>query len=99
MVEEQKAFRVPIVVKATKDGKPVNVSLPLGVAQADQGSDMIIVTIGFLKKLGIPVRSLAERGFNGLTMNVADGSSARLTHYAEFEVGVHGIWRKVEAFV
>lgn len=32
-------------------------------------------------------------------MNVADESSARLTLYAEFEEGVHGIWRKVEAFV
>lgn len=35
----------------------------------------------------------------GLTMNVADGTSARLTHYSQFEIGVLGIWRKVEAFV
>ncbi|POS83490.1 hypothetical protein EPUL_004983, partial [Erysiphe pulchra] len=98
-MEEQKAFRLPIVVKTMKDGKPVRVSMPSGAAQADQGSDMIIVTVGFLKKLGLPVRILAESGLNGLTMNVADGSSARLTHYAELKIGVHGIWRRVEAFV
>ncbi|RKF77345.1 hypothetical protein GcM1_220050b [Golovinomyces cichoracearum] len=32
-------------------------------------------------------------------MNVADGTSAQLTHYFEFEIGVLGVWRKVEAFV
>ncbi|KAI0996300.1 hypothetical protein K3495_g11879, partial [Podosphaera aphanis] len=95
----EKAFRVPVVVRTIKNGKPVRVSLPLGVAQADQGSDMIIVTMGFLRKLGLSVKSLVERGFNGLTMNVADGSSSRLTHYSEFEIGVCGIWRKIEAFV
>ena len=31
--------------------------------------------------------------------NVADGTSARLTHYSEFEIGVLGVWRKIEAFV
>ena len=32
-------------------------------------------------------------------MNVADGTSAKLSHYSEFEIGVLGVWRKVEAFV
>ncbi|KAI0997730.1 hypothetical protein K3495_g10460 [Podosphaera aphanis] len=32
-------------------------------------------------------------------MNVADGTSARLTHCSRFEIGVLGIWRTVEAFV
>ncbi|RKF59570.1 hypothetical protein OnM2_059080 [Erysiphe neolycopersici] len=68
----EKAFRVPVVVKTLRDGKIVRVSLPLEVAQADQGSDMIIVTIRYLKKLGLPVKSLTERGFEGLTMNVAN---------------------------
>ncbi|POS82401.1 hypothetical protein EPUL_005000, partial [Erysiphe pulchra] len=37
--------------------------------------------------------------FEGLTMNVADETSAELTHYAEFEIGVLGVWRRIEAFV
>ncbi|KAI0991163.1 hypothetical protein K3495_g17024, partial [Podosphaera aphanis] len=85
---EQKAFRVPVTVRAKKLGKVMNVTLPTSLAQADQGSDMIIVTIGFLKKMGLPIKPLSERGFEGLTMNVADGTSARLTHYSEFEIGV-----------
>ncbi|RKF57444.1 hypothetical protein OnM2_074041 [Erysiphe neolycopersici] len=95
----EKAFRVPVVVKTIRNGKPVRVSLPMRVAQADQGSDMIIVTMGLLRKLGLSVKSLAERGFGGLTMNVADGISSRLTHYSEYEIRVCGIWRKIEAFV
>ncbi|POS84218.1 hypothetical protein EPUL_004465, partial [Erysiphe pulchra] len=39
------------------------------------------------------------QGIGGMTMNVANGTSAQLTHYASFELGVLGIWRKVEAFV
>lgn len=98
-VTEEKAFRIPVVVKARKNGEQMKVLLPTNVAQADQGSDMIIVTVGFLKRFGLPIRNLSERGMNGLTTNVADGTSARLTHYSQFEIGVFGIWRKVEAFV
>ncbi|KAI0997162.1 hypothetical protein K3495_g11025 [Podosphaera aphanis] len=82
-----------------KNGKPVKVSLPTSVSQADQGSDMIIMTVGFLEKFNLPLNSLSNRGMNGLTINVADGTSARLTHHSQFEIGVLGIWRKVEAFV
>ncbi|POS82380.1 hypothetical protein EPUL_006396, partial [Erysiphe pulchra] len=96
---DQKAFRVPVTVRSKKDGRIVNVTLPTGIAQADQGSDMIIVTVGFLKKLGLSANRLSEKGFEGLTMNVADGTSAELTHYSEFEIGVLGVWRKIEAFV
>ncbi|KAI1000227.1 hypothetical protein K3495_g7971 [Podosphaera aphanis] len=95
----QKAFRVPASIKTSRNGEGVNVKLPMNAAQADQGSDMIIVTVGLLKALNIQMKSLKGRGFDGMTMNVADGTSAQLTHYAEFEIGVLGIWRKVEAFV
>ncbi|RKF60580.1 hypothetical protein OnM2_049057, partial [Erysiphe neolycopersici] len=98
-ITNEKAFRLPVEVKTIKNGKPVRVSLPTKVAQADQGSDMVIVTIGFLEKFGLPIKSLSNKGLDGLTMNVADGTSARLTHYSQFEIGVLGVWRQVEAFV
>ncbi|KAI0992011.1 hypothetical protein K3495_g16175 [Podosphaera aphanis] len=98
-VTNERAFRIPVTVKTKKNGKPVTVSLPVSAAQADQGSDMIIVTVGFLEKFRLPVKTLSSRGMHGLTMNVADGTSARLTHYSQFEIGVLGIWRTVEAFV
>ncbi|RKF55793.1 hypothetical protein OnM2_086045 [Erysiphe neolycopersici] len=60
---------------------------------------MIIVTVGFLKKSGLSAKRLSERGFEGLTMNVTDGTSTEFTHYVEFDIGVLGIWRRVEAFV
>lgn len=95
----EKAFRIPVVVRTKSKGKVVNVTLPVHVSQADQGSDMIVATIGLLKALKIPVLPLSDLGFSGLTMNVADGTSSELTHYAVFEIGVYGIWRTVEAFV
>ncbi|POS83424.1 hypothetical protein EPUL_004130, partial [Erysiphe pulchra] len=67
--------------------------------QADQGSEMIIVTVGFLKKLELSAKRLSRKGFEGLIMNVADGTFVELTHYLEFEMGVLGVWRKIEAFV
>lgn len=96
---EQKPLRVPGVVRAKRNGKVVDVTLPLSVSRADSGSDMVVVTIGFLKALGIPAKALVGRGFSGLTMNVADGNTAELTHYSVFNLGVYGVWRKVEAFV
>ncbi|POS82059.1 hypothetical protein EPUL_005888, partial [Erysiphe pulchra] len=96
---ERKAFRVPVVVKTSKNGTPVNVVMPTEVSQADQGSDMIVVTIGFLRALGISTKPLSDVGYHNLTMNVADGRSAKLTHCCTLTIGVLGVWRKVDAFV
>lgn len=96
---ERKAFRVPVVVKTSKNGTPVNVVMPTEVSQADQGSDMIVVTIGFLRALGISTKPLSDIGYHNLTMNVADGRSAKLTHCCTLTIGVLGVWRKVDAFV
>ncbi|KAI1005917.1 hypothetical protein K3495_g2303 [Podosphaera aphanis] len=90
-VSQERAFRIPVTVKAKKDGKHEKVTLPISVAQADQESDMVIVTVGFLEKFGLPVKTLSSRGMNGLTMNVADDTLARLTQYPQFEIGVLGI--------
>ncbi|KAI0997595.1 hypothetical protein K3495_g10593 [Podosphaera aphanis] len=95
----EKVFRVPISVRTKKNGELVKVSLPEGIAQADQESDMKILTVGFLRRLGLPMRSLARIGLNGLLVKVADGTSAKLTHYSEFGVGSLGIRRTMRAFV
>ena len=96
---EKKAFRVPVVIRTEKDGKLMNIEMPQGVAQADQGSDMVVVSIGLLKAFNINPRPLAELGYNNLTMNVADGRATRLTQCCTLRVGVLGIWRTIEAFV
>ncbi|RKF60417.1 hypothetical protein OnM2_051053 [Erysiphe neolycopersici] len=96
---DRKAFRIPVIVRTSRGGKPANVALPTEVSQADQGSDMIVITIGLVRSLGIPVQPLAERGYHNLTMNVADGRAAKLTHCCTLTIGVLGIWRTVEAFV
>ncbi|RKF54648.1 hypothetical protein OnM2_096020 [Erysiphe neolycopersici] len=61
---KRKAFRVPVVVKTSRNGTPVNVAMPTEVSLADQGSDMIDVTIGFLRALGISTKPLSELGYH-----------------------------------
>lgn len=88
---ERKVFRVPVLVKTSKNGTSVNVVIPTEVSQADQGFDMIFVTIGFLRALGISTKLLSEVGYHNLTMNIADRSSAKLTHCCTLTIGVLGV--------
>lgn len=97
--KEEKAFRVPATIRTGKTGSTVDIDLPSGAAQADTGSEMVVITVGLVRRLGLPMLQLSERGFSGLKMNVADGTSAKLAYYTRFNVGVLGIWRQIEAFV
>ncbi|RKF63464.1 hypothetical protein OnM2_025123 [Erysiphe neolycopersici] len=92
--------KIPEIDFETFSGIPcANMNINQNQSLTDQESDMIIMTIGLLKALGLPMNTLTSRGFDGMTMNVADVTSAQLSHYASFELGVLGVWRKVEAFV
>lgn len=97
--DEHKSFRLPAVIKARQGKHLANVHLPPTVAQADTGSDMSVITIGLINHLDLPVYPLSSKGFSGLTMNVANGTSSSLTHFTTFNIGVLGVWRSVDAFV
>ncbi|RKF60441.1 hypothetical protein OnM2_051011, partial [Erysiphe neolycopersici] len=47
---DRKGFQAPIAVKISRNNIPINVAIPAEASQADQGSDMIVVTIGFLRQ-------------------------------------------------
>ncbi|KAK6585463.1 hypothetical protein PZA11_002190 [Diplocarpon coronariae] len=97
---EKKAFQIDCFIKMPdKNGSLVEVALPTHLTQVDQGSDMNVISHALVRKLKLKPIPLSERGFSGLTMNTADGGETELTHWVEFEVGTHGVWRKDEAFV
>ncbi|POS82096.1 hypothetical protein EPUL_006187, partial [Erysiphe pulchra] len=96
---EERAFCVPAVIRTRKDGKIVDVKLPPSVAQADTGSDMVVISYGLIKYLNLPMKLLSENGFSGLTMNVANGTSSPLKYFTSFQINVLGISRHVEAFL
>ncbi|RKF65339.1 hypothetical protein OnM2_009027, partial [Erysiphe neolycopersici] len=73
---EERAFCVPAVIRTRKDGRFVDVKLPPSVAQADTGSDMVVISYGLIKYLNLPMKLLSENESSGLTMNVANGTSS-----------------------
>lgn len=96
---ERKAFRVPVVAQAEANGKIMKVALPKHISQADQGSEMNVISQGLVKALKLEKLCLGTRGFSGLTMNTADGGATELSHFVSFRIGVCGIWRRIDAFV
>ncbi|RKF55806.1 hypothetical protein OnM2_086053 [Erysiphe neolycopersici] len=85
---EERVFCVPAVIRTRKD-----------VAQADTGSDIVVISYGLIKYLNLPMKLLSENGFSGLTMNVANGTSSPLKYFTSFQINVLGISRHVEAFL
>ncbi|RKF77196.1 hypothetical protein GcM1_221029 [Golovinomyces cichoracearum] len=98
MSVEQKAFRIPVFARAIVNEKFLRVALPKHISRADQGSEMNVISHGLVKALKLEKQGLETRGFSGLIMNTADGGVSELSHFVSFEIGVFGIWRKIETF-
>ena len=79
MLGVDKAFRVPCVI-VTPDGSTV--PLDKRYVQANQGSDMNVLSTGLAKKLNLTLRPLSEVGFQGLSMRTADHRETLLYHWA-----------------
>ena len=73
--------------------------MPIGITYGDQGSDVNLISELLRKAIGFPVITLGSKGQSGLTMNTVDRNSSLLVAYTNFMMGVHGIWRRVYAFI
>ena len=96
LVGHDKAFRINATIMKS-DGTAVKVDKKF--VQADQGSDMNVVSIGLAKHLGLELRALEEVGFRGLSMRCADYRESTLKHWVWLRVAVEGIVRDVRCFV
>ena len=67
--------------------------------QADQGSDMNVMSTPLVQQLQLSLRSLAEVGFMGLCMETADHRETMLQHWVMFDFCCEGLWRTVRCFV
>ncbi|PGG95345.1 hypothetical protein GX51_08274 [Blastomyces parvus] len=92
---EEKAFRVPAQIKV--NGKIID--LPRAATQADQGSELNLVSEPFIKKYGLKVKPLSEIGYQGMSMKTATKVETILHHWVELDVAVEGVWRKADCFV
>lgn len=68
---DDKAFKLPVGVKAMQNGKSIAVRLPLGASHGDQGSDINLVSAALARALRLNCVSLSNGGWSGLTMNTA----------------------------
>ena len=96
LVHLDKAFRILTeVLKA--DGSTC--TLERKYTQADQGSDMNVISAGLVRFLGLTLLALADVGFKGLSMRTADHREAVLQHYVVLRLSVEGIVRDIKCFV
>ncbi|KAI0992116.1 hypothetical protein K3495_g16070, partial [Podosphaera aphanis] len=97
---DDKAFRIPTVVRIERKGKYKRVRLPTGASQADQGSDINVCSPSLASALGAKIKKLSNHGWNtGLQMRTADGNSSQLTEFCKLQICTQGVWRKVWCFI
>ncbi|KHJ31629.1 hypothetical protein EV44_g3672 [Erysiphe necator] len=76
------------------------VTLSPGISQADQGSELSIISQGLVNAMAFPRFTLSrEKDDSGLFVSTADGGATELKEFTYFNVGVSGIWRRVYAFI
>lgn len=91
----EKAFRIPCLIRLNNK----LIGLERYQTQADQGSDLNVISMGLAQKLNLELLSLDLVGFRGLTMRTADHKDTPLQFWVWLEVGVQQLWRKIRCFV
>lgn len=71
--------------------------LNMGATQADQGSDINLISELLVSTLSLEKREIP--GVGGFMMQTADGNLTTLRTFAVFKIGVAGIWRTVHAYI
>ncbi|RKF84037.1 hypothetical protein GcM1_147002 [Golovinomyces cichoracearum] len=71
--------------------------LDIGAAQADQGSDIYLISDLLASTLSLESREIP--GVRGFMMQTADGNLTTLQTFAIFKFGVAGIWRTVHTYI
>ena len=96
MIGLDKAFRIPCSVI-----KPNGETLELDqrYTQANQGSDMNVISTGLAQHLGLDLHDLSEVGFKGLSMRTADSQETVLHQWVWLRIVVEQIIRDIRCFV
>ena len=93
---QDKAFRLPCTI-FKPDGSTIR--LDKQYTQADQGSDMNVMSVGLVKRLALELHPLAELGLRGLSMRTADYRDTPLHHWVLLRIDVEGVIRDIRCFV
>lgn len=93
---QDKAFRIECDIRGP-DG--IETHLGKATTQADQGSEMNVISRSLMDYLHLVPHPLSVIGFEGLTMHTADHRDTLLKKWTEFWIATAGIWRHIRCFV
>ncbi|POS82833.1 hypothetical protein EPUL_006181, partial [Erysiphe pulchra] len=99
---ENKAFHFTAMLRGRHDESShwKRVTLSPGISQADQGSELNIISQGLVKAMAFPRFTLTgKKDGSGLFVSTADGGATELKEFTCFDMGVSGIWRRIYAFI
>ena len=92
-----KAFRIPCSIQIP--GQNMVTTLDRSQVQANQGSDMSVISTAMTKQLGLVINPLSDIGFAGLTMRTADHRETLLHSWVYLDIEVADISRTIRCFV
>ena len=67
--------------------------------QADQNSDMNVISLVMIKQLDLKICTLFNIRFTELIMKTADNQKIRLHHWVYLKISVESIWRTIRCFI
>ena len=67
--------------------------------QADQSSDMNVISLVMIKQLSLKICALFNVRFAELIMKMTDNQKIRLHHWIYLKISVKGIWRTIRCFI
>jgi len=85
---KDKQYRLESQIR-TKDNRVLD--LPRDMTQADQGSDICVVSLGLVNYLKLTLHPLADIGFAGLSIRTADNRETMLHFWVTVVIGVAGV--------
>ena len=92
----EKAFRIECTITS---GTGTSMNLGKAITQADQGSEMNVISDSIRAQIGAPKKALSDIGFHGLTMRTADHRDTRLDYWTEFTITTSRISRLIRCFI
>ena len=95
LVGMKKAFRISAVIRSQGQ----ELALKRRHTQADQGSELNVISSAMVRQLDLKVKALSEIGFHDMSMTTADHKEHMLLHWVWLDVEVQGIWRKIRCFI
>jgi hypothetical protein len=95
LIRHDKAFRVPAIIRVSNK----KIMLNKRETQANQDSNMNVVSPKLVRQHNFQLRSLAEVGFAGMSIRTTDHKDTLLHYWIFLKIGIKDIWRTIRLFV